>query len=448
MTIRKLWLAALSSIVVISVLMSTILLAGLTDNSNTRVYTERYRTNVNDLILSLEQLMATDELSQDELRNTLKLYIQEPITEIEIFSNAGVSLSNIKSPVPIDLPKYEEDDIDIQDIPIIDGDTLLGTVRITRLGPPENQTINHLFIRNLLLNSIIAVSIALLLSLAFGIIISSLMTRSLRETAELANDLQVGDSSIPAKTNIREINAIRDILYDYHTRLRMRQQSRKALLDELVHQSRTPLTVLQIHLEGIEEGLMEVTPEEMDTLKDQIEQVTSVISHMSEMIDDEKEVQELIIEEFEFHHFIKHIHNGLSFQFKKKNITFELETAQRLALRTDKHKLNQILYNLLTNAYKYTDRDGTVSISYTSDEQRLSIIVKDTGVGISSEDTSKIFQAYYRADQTKHIGGEGIGLYIAQEHAKILGGSISIESVVGRGSLFTLSIPIECGKSS
>mgnify|MGYP000035301777 CR=1 FL=1 len=440
MTIRKHWLIALSCIVVMSVLISSILFTGLTRKSYKDVINDRYDNNIIEMTNSIEQLLSQPDSQYSEIQRVLHAHLQDPIFRLEILSAEG-EIQNIEEKQLPELQKGFDGKPEIQEISIYDGNTLLGTIRITKAGPPEALSINRFFDSELMTNALIAIGVALLITLIIGYMVSTKMTTALRKTAELANELQVGDSSIPANTNILEINMIRDILYDYNSRLKMKQQSRKALLDELVHQSRTPLTVLQIHLEGIEEGLMEATPEEMKTLINQIEQVTAVISNMSEMIDEEKEVQELVIEEFDFTHFIRQIHNGLTFQFKKKNIQLELELNQKVELHTDKHKLNQILYNLLTNAYKYTQRDGRVSISYTVDENQISISIKDTGVGISEEDLEKIFQAYYRAEKTKNISGEGIGLYIARENAKDLGGTISIESVLGEGSIFTLNIP-------
>jgi signal transduction histidine kinase len=89
------------------------------------------------------------------------------------------------------------------------------------------------------------------------------MSASLRDTAKIASDIQLGEISSVKGTSIKEINAIRESLEELDTRLRLKQKSRKILVDQLVHQTRTPLTILKSHLEAIEDGLVAVDEEEI-----------------------------------------------------------------------------------------------------------------------------------------------------------------------------------------
>ncbi|MBK5262028.1 MAG: ATP-binding protein, partial [Peptostreptococcaceae bacterium] len=108
---------------------------------------------------------------------------------------------------------------------------------------------------------------------------------------------------------------------------------------------------------------------------------------------------------------------------------------------TDKYKLSQAIYNILTNAYKYTNPGGNVRISYIVNEGNLILKIQDTGIGIKEEDLEKIFTAYYRsaAAATK---GEGIGLYIAKENIERLNGTISVTSKKNAGSTFIIKVPL------
>jgi signal transduction histidine kinase len=111
----------------------------------------------------------------------------------------------------------------------------------------------------------------------------------------------------------------------------------------------------------------------------------------------------------------------------------------------DPDRLKQVLFNLVDNAIKYTPSGGEVRLSLERDPQWVRIAVADTGMGIPAQDLSKIFDRFYRVDKarSREKGGSGLGLAIAQWIAQAHGGRIEVESVVGKGSTFTLWLPSE-----
>jgi signal transduction histidine kinase len=115
-------------------------------------------------------------------------------------------------------------------------------------------------------------------------------------------------------------------------------------------------------------------------------------------------------------------------------------------MRTDRSKLGQVLRNLLANAIQYTDR-GTVRLDVTEDDGHLTFAVRDTGIGIAPEDMERIFQDYVRTDSARRppTRGTGLGLPIARELARLLGGEITAESELGRGSIFRVRLPLSMG---
>lgn len=108
----------------------------------------------------------------------------------------------------------------------------------------------------------------------------------------------------------------------------------------------------------------------------------------------------------------------------------------------DVDHLHEILSNLVTNAIKYT-KEGTVTVDLTGDNDHVYISVKDSGIGIPAEDIPHLFQKFYRVDNTdtREIGGTGLGLYLARRLAEGMGGHLTLESVYGSGSTFTIELP-------
>ena len=108
-------------------------------------------------------------------------------------------------------------------------------------------------------------------------------------------------------------------------------------------------------------------------------------------------------------------------------------------------RLRQLLLNLIDNAVKYTPEKGSIEISLFREQRLAKIRIKDSGVGIPAEDLSKIFDRFYRVDKarSREQGGSGLGLSISKWIADIHGGTISVESEVNNGSIFTVTLPLK-----
>ena len=114
------------------------------------------------------------------------------------------------------------------------------------------------------------------------------------------------------------------------------------------------------------------------------------------------------------------------------------------ALNTDREKLRQIILNLLDNALKFTER-GEIKIAASQQNGSFKLAVSDTGIGIPKEELNKIFEEFHRGDSssTKNYRGTGLGLAIVKQFANLLGGEVAVESEVGKGSVFTVTLPLE-----
>jgi signal transduction histidine kinase len=131
---------------------------------------------------------------------------------------------------------------------------------------------------------------------------------------------------------------------------------------------------------------------------------------------------------------------------KKKKIKVKVSTDNHLPpLVTDVGKVQQILYNFLSNAVKFTPDRGRIEIqAQMVDERNVRISVTDTGCGIAESEKEKIFEKFGQADGslTRESTGSGLGLAISKELATLLAGSVGLQSTVGKGSTFWLSIPV------
>ena len=461
MTLRRLWLLILVLVTLIGIIINTFIFTFLTDQYFSEYLNESYDLHVNQIIDYTSTALVTDNLSYEQMAIELEAHLSDPIIGIKLYQPDGDLIIEVNSDYHIDGSMLNNrmgrqfmmginnanSSEEIHQYEIVANNKVVGIMNITIHSIAENSFVARRFKGALLFNSLYAIAFSIGIAIFVGIFVSHKMSKVLKDTEILASDIQLGKETLLKPTGIREVNAIRDSLRELNGRLRFKQKSRKSLVDQLVHQTRTPLTILQTHIEAIEDGIIEVDEKEVQVFQNQISDIKSIISNMSSMIDAEKDFEELKIETFDIGVMLKQIQQGLMAQYRKKNVALNLSSNQVIKITTDKHKLSQSIYNLLTNAYKYTDKYGIVKISYIMVDERLIIKIQDTGIGIATKDLPKIFSAYFRGQHALSETGDGIGLYIVKENIEQIGGYVMVESKVAYGSTFTIDIPVIFGKA-
>lgn len=122
------------------------------------------------------------------------------------------------------------------------------------------------------------------------------------------------------------------------------------------------------------------------------------------------------------------------------------ETGPPVAIRGDHKKIKQALLNVLSNAYKYSPQGGGVSIEYCHDGRRVGVAVRDRGIGMTPEQVARVFERFYRADESGNILGTGLGMSIVKEIIEIHGGTVEVDSMLGEGTTVTLWLQREDGR--
>jgi len=452
MNIRKLWLILLTLVAVVSVIINAAVLSVLTNRYFKDYLTENYENHFNQIVEYSKQVLKTEDLSIGQMKIEMETHLDDPIIRIKLYDEEGIIVVDVGDDtgtlpmmmggrmMPMMGSGYTVADQESDSYEITVGGKTVGYLAITRYSSINDSINTRRFKASLVINSLFSTILVIILAVFIGVFISKRMSRDLMSTAKLAQDISLGTDTEATKTNIEEIRIIRQSLEALKNRLRLKNISRKVLVDELIHQTRTPLTILKTHLEGYSDKVIEMTPEEIKVLENQIEDISSIISNMSNIIDAEKDVTVLNIEEFELTRLLRQIVNGLNAQFSNKKIDLSLTCEEKSTLKTDRYKLSQAIYNVLTNAYKFTGEGGSVAIGCSVVNGHVLIEVKDTGIGMDENETGRIFDAYYKGNSLET--GDGLGLFIAKENLSKINGSITVISKPDEGSKFTISVPI------
>ncbi len=157
---------------------------------------------------------------------------------------------------------------------------------------------------------------------------------------------------------------------------------------------------------------------------------------------------------FQLPKLLNNLYKVFEKQSQDKNITFEIVNKTQIpeVIKSDPIRINQILTNLLSNALKFTEKEGCITLEVAANEadQKLTLSVTDTGIGIDADKQDQIFESFTQEEDstTRKFGGTGLGLSIVKKLADLLDGNIELQSTKGKGSTFTLTIPLIIGHES
>ncbi|MCF8019193.1 MAG: HAMP domain-containing histidine kinase [Vallitaleaceae bacterium] len=450
-SIRQQWLGVLIFIAVLSVAVNALVLSALINRYFLEYTTKNYEAHVEQITLYSQRSLQNLDMNKNQMTMDMETHLSDPITSIKLYDALGELLIEVSKDQRFgpDMMRegmmssmmggfFEEmDRIDLKD----DTGAKIGQLNILRYSSLENSMATRMFRVALFTNSLISVGLVIIMSVVIGLIVSKKMSRDLKDTSVLAQKIDIGEDLEIHSSKVMEIRIIQERLEALRSKLKLKQRSRKNLTDALLHQTRTPLTILKSHFEGYEDGLIHFTEDEIKTCENQIEDLTVIIENMSGMIDADQDMDEVRVEEIDVHAMLTRIVKGLSVQFERKGITLMLNSHEKIKIKSDPYKLSQAIYNILTNAYKYTNGNGRVVVNYQEKDGRVSISVKDDGIGIEKEEIGQIFNAYYRGGNANKTQGEGIGLHVVKENLKSIQGTVDVTSMLNVGTEFTIKIP-------
>lgn len=221
-------------------------------------------------------------------------------------------------------------------------------------------------------------------------------------------------------------------------------QSNRTLTANASHELRTPIAVMRAHLESAELRNEPLTPVETDLLRREVTRLERLVEDLFALSRAELQRLEIARVRVSLPHLVSDLTQALEPLARDSNVTLLNSVSPGLiAVAADEERLQQVLRNLVTNAIRYTPEGGIVRLSARARGDLVTLSVQDTGIGIESDDLKRIFEPFYRTDpaRTRSSGGTGLGLALVRELLERMGGKVSAESAVGRGSTFTLELP-------
>lgn len=259
-------------------------------------------------------------------------------------------------------------------------------------------------------------------------------------------------TSVTSKLRLRdrELVTLQDDLSAALEKLKALDKAKSEFMIRITHGLKTPISTAQSLLKVILEGYTGEVPKEM---KDLIRKADSRMSFLLALVKDllnlafgEMVPLERELSDTDMVGLVKKLANLVEPKVKNRQVELKTELPDRpLSVKSRYQDMELILSNILDNSIKYTPAKGKIRLSLRREDKTLALEVEDTGIGIAAEDIPKVFDEFYRAENAKAIekDGTGLGLPIVKKLVEKYGGKVYVESKLGRGSKFTIKLPIE-----
>lgn len=337
------------------------------------------------------------------------------------------------------LVPYEDTQLRVLTVPVYDaGGTLIGYIQVARL-LDNFEVFSRVLSRALLIS--MGAAVASLIVLA---ILTNTLFRPLEDITTVARQITRADDlsrRVPHSSRTDEIGDLARAFNQTLERLERLFRSQQRFLADVSHELRTPLTSVRGNLDlmrrfgSYDEESMEVIQEEMERMSRLLGDLLLLARADTGGLPLRHEPVELDTVLFEVYRQVSRI---------DKPVAVELTAVDQALVLGDEDRLKQLLLNLVDNGIKYTQPGGTVRLSLARDKGWAQLVVSDTGIGIPSEDLPHIFDRFYRVDKARSRaqGGSGLGLAIAKWIVQAHGGAIKVDSAVGQGTTFTITLPI------
>lgn len=236
------------------------------------------------------------------------------------------------------------------------------------------------------------------------------------------------------------------------TEVRRLETVRREFVANVSHELRTPLTSIRALVETLEAGAVEepeVAMEFFGRIVGEIDRLNALVEDLLDFARLEAGRTPLRLEYVDVGNVVEHGARRLQQQIERAGLTIEVELADDLPeMAIDIGRIEQVLINLIHNAIKFTPSGGELFLRAWREKNTVYVSLRDTGVGIPEEERLRLFERFYKSDKARRSEGTGLGLAIAQNIVRLHGGKIFVESEVGKGSVFTFSLPMKRKKAA
>ena len=292
-----------------------------------------------------------------------------------------------------------------------------------------------------------AIPVCLAVAGGGGIFLARQILKPVETITQAAREIEESDLNrrIDIKTK-DELGRLAETLNQMIDRLEKAFKRQREFTSDASHELRAPLAIIQA-----ESTLALQKDRDAIAYKQSLETVSQEVDHMAKIIDQllmlarsDAGKDQPMYEEIDLADVLQGLTSDINVLCQDKELSLEINAGTKVCVQGDKVNLRRLFLNVLDNAIRYTPHGGIISISLAQQGKTALVTIQDTGVGISLEHITNIFDRFYRVDKARSRadGGSGLGLAICKQIAEAHGGGISVVSQAGKGSTFSIRLPV------
>ena len=277
-----------------------------------------------------------------------------------------------------------------------------------------------------------------------GIILAKRLSVPITRATEITREISEGNYAIRFESDVRtlELAELSSAVNHMAESLEKQEVIRRRLTSDVAHELRTPIANVSAHLEAIIEGVWEPTAERLQNCYDELGRISNIICDLEKLRQIEDKNMNLEKESVDLLELSQAVQTAFEPDLERKQLTCTV-TGDASVVLGDQKRLHQAIFNMVSNAIKYSTEGGHIHIHVTDCPEKATLMVEDQGIGISEKDLPLIFERFYRTDRSRNrkTGGAGIGLTIVKAIIQANGGKVTVESKEGCGSRFMVTLP-------
>ncbi len=282
------------------------------------------------------------------------------------------------------------------------------------------------------------------MGLVVSYFLSGNITRPLRQLSQAAEKIRQGHlkQEVPVETQ-DEVGQLAAVFNQMSAELAANESNRQEFLANIAHELKTPLAVLQGHLESMLDGVEDPEPEKLFSMQEEVMRLTRLVGDLRDLSLAQVHQLELHLQPVDLGEKAERAAELLEPLLEEKRLHFVKNMSPSLPVRQlDPDRVNQILYNLITNAIRYTTPGTAILLQTEPVGERVRVIIADEGPGIAPEDLPHVFEQFYRGDKSRNraSGGSGIGLSLAKSFVEAQGGTIIARNRKEGGAEFVVEV--------
>ena len=328
--------------------------------------------------------------------------------------------------------------------PILSGSQLIGAVVYSSMAQDVYQSLTQMQRQMAIWLLLVALSVLLL-----SLMVSRIFTRPIEELSQGISRMTQGD--LTSRVSVRGRNEFSQLAEAFNMmceRLERLDQTRNQFVSNASHELKTPLSTMKILSETLlyqEQCDLDMQKEFLSDINKEIDRLSSIINDLLTLVHlDDRGVTKLQPTLLSLDKQVQEAARRLRPLAETRNITLDVSVRDQIETMGDPTKLEQVFYNLIDNAIKYTPQGGKVRVEVARAGKKAVVKVIDNGIGIPKADQLHVFDRFYRVDKarSRDTGGTGLGLAIVKQIVLLHEGSVTVTSEEEKGSTFMVELPI------